>query len=451
MERNMGPKQQPKKYLDSSKNIGGSLVKRRKGREEFSDNELISDSEDDQDDQDEQEVYFYNRHEAGNYEVKRAQPLEREAVKDDDIAGPKKKVPPKSLAEQIFTPVFMYQLYITITSVLLVNFCSVYILNNSILVSDTSFRSNDKVIDIGRKVQKALDTEMNKADIGGKVQKALDIEMVEANVGGKIQKAIHIELQNADIDSKVQDVIDIKLPDALNNQVPQIVRDEAESAVKGPDMKRVIETQVSENSEGIKSDVEQSLSSRIANAFGISLDKKVDTLEESIGGIAEFKESLASFEQKQEKTEEDVSNLHNNFESASESLKQLSESYSAMSTTRKHDSVKIDKLQTTIQNGEQKLIDMDAELGKVKKAVSYEEYKYKVLQLDDIRSRIDVIQPNMFNKGCFVTAYMILIVMVLLLAVSEYNLYQRLNNDIPGRTGGRTTAKRTTCSHVFFI
>ncbi|XP_053372567.1 uncharacterized protein LOC123560120 isoform X2 [Mercenaria mercenaria] len=239
MERNMGPKQQPKKYLDSSKNIGGSLVKRRKGREEFSDNELISDSEDDQDDQDEQEVYFYNRHEAGNYEVKRAQPLEREAVKDDDIAGPKKKVPPKSLAEQIFTPVFMYQLYITITSVLLVNFCSVYILNNSIL--------------------------------------------------------------------------------------------------------------------------------------------------------------------------------------------------------------------TTIQNGEQKLIDMDAELGKVKKAVSYEEYKYKVLQLDDIRSRIDVIQPNMFNKGCFVTAYMILIVMVLLLAVSEYNLYQRLNNDIPGRTGGRTTAKRTTCSHVFFI
>ncbi|XP_053372600.1 uncharacterized protein LOC123561039 [Mercenaria mercenaria] len=446
MERKMGSKQQPKKYLDSSKNIDGSLTKpkRRTRREEFSDNELLSeDDEDYQDDQEDQQdedttnnlgrshkpntPSTSKRHDTGNYEVRGAQ-----TTTVDDIAEPKskKKVPPKSLGEQIFTPVFMYQFFITITCVLLVNYCSVSILSNNVPVSDTSFRSNDKVIDIGRKVQKALDTEMGKADIGGKVQ-----------------EAIHFKLNNADIDSKVQDAIDIKLPDALNNQVHHIVRDEAESAVKGLYMKRVIEMQVSENSEGIKSDVEQSLSSRIANAFGIVLDKNVASLEEAIGGIAEFfNKPLASFEQELKTAEGEVSKLHDNFKSASGSLKQLSESYSEMSTSRKHDSDKIDKLQTTVQNGEHKLKDMDTELEKLKKTVSntkslYEEYKHKVQQLNDIRSRVDAIQPNIFNKDSFITAFMILIVIVLLQAVFVYNLYQRLNNDIPGRTGGRTTAE----------
>ncbi|XP_045209124.2 uncharacterized protein LOC123561038 isoform X1 [Mercenaria mercenaria] len=244
----MGPKQQPKKSLDSPRNIGGSLTKKRKS----SDNEYIT--EDDQDYQDDQEDHqeeeitdnlsqktnapsTSKRHRTGNYEDRRAQPLEREAVTVDDIAGPKtkKKVPPKSLTLQIFTSVLMYQLLITITCVILVNYCSVSILSNS---------------------------------------------------------------------------------------VP-----------------------------------------------------------------------------------------------------------------------------TTVQDGEQKLKAMDTELEKLKKAVSdtkrlYEEYKHKVLQLDDIRSRIDVMQQNMFNKDSFKMAFMILIVMVFVLAVSVYNLYQRSNNDIPVRTGGRTTAKQ---------
>ncbi|XP_060564722.1 uncharacterized protein LOC132723931 isoform X2 [Ruditapes philippinarum] len=74
----------------------------------------------------------------------------------------------------------------------------------------------------------------------------------------------------------------------------------------------------------------------------------------------------------------------------------------------------------------------------------YAKHKDKIKEIEKIKEKLDVIQPNTFNKESFMMAFMILTVMVCVLAVAVFNIYQRGSSTEPVHTNGRTQAKRNT-------
>ncbi|XP_060603909.1 uncharacterized protein LOC132756789 [Ruditapes philippinarum] len=129
-----------------------------------------------------------------------------------------------------------------------------------------------------------------------------------------------------------------------------------------------------------------------------------------------------------------------------EKINEMSRKYSEFIMTKETDDSKIEELHVSVEEGEKKLAIIREELGKLKKNTSkalaeYAEHKDKI---KEIKEQLDVIQPNTFNKGSCVMAFMILTVMVCVLAVAVFNIYQRGSSTEPVHTNGRTQAKRNT-------
>ncbi|XP_060592363.1 uncharacterized protein LOC132747073 isoform X2 [Ruditapes philippinarum] len=101
-------------------------------------------------------------------------------------------------------------------------------------------------------------------------------------------------------------------------------------------------------------------------------------------------------------------------------------------------------LRESVEEGEIKLAVINETFWELQKNMTkaLDEYAKHKDRIKEIKEELDVIQPNTFNKGSFTMAFMILTVMVCVLAVAVFNIYQRGSSTEPVHTNGPVSAKQ---------
>jgi hypothetical protein len=228
---------------------------------------------------------------------------------------------------------------------------------------------NNQNYDIDSKIDTAIKSKLDQTDFVKWVKNNLSDELNELNISGNVKQKIQNELYDVDIPRKVKDSL---------------------------------ESEVSQRTESTKAEIMKLLESTQAK-----LDQERD----------KFNVLLELYQGKLNDTVKEASNIKTLIPNAEEmnrlqeQVKELSGNYSKIMTKETNDS-KIGALQVSVEDGERKLKEIRKEFGELQKNITmaldeyaneYAKHKDKIKEIEKIKEKLDVIQPNTFNKGmCFI-------------------------------------------------